>query len=399
MGPDRLPFAVPAIGEAEVEAAASAMRTGWLSCGPKVLEFEREFAAYVNAGSGGTLATGSGTAAMAAALGALGPRPGDAVFVPTLTFPATANVVRHHGLTPVLVDVDSVTLDLDPKHLGQVIDYARRQHRRLLAVMPVHFGGMAYPAAVDEVAAQHRMAVVEDAAHAIPTYRSDGRLVGEVRPEENLVRMTAFSFYATKNLTTGEGGMLTGPPSLIAKARPWTLHGMSRPAWDRHRGGGWYFDVVAPGFKANMTDPAAAVGLVQLHRLRSMQDRRHTIAERYDEAFVDEELLERPPRPDPLWRHAWHLYVVKLRLDRLSIERDEVIARAGDAGVTLNVHFTPLHQMQAYSSPHFRYGYAMRGAERAYPRLVSLPLHPGLTNADVDRVIDVVTTVLEGARR
>jgi len=394
----KLPFCVPSIGEEEIEAAADAMRSGWLSAGPKVKEFEAAFAKYVDAPE--AVATGSGTVALAVALGSLDLHAGHDVYVPAITFPATANVVRWFGARPVLVDVDE-HLGMDPSSLQEAILETLRQQRQPAAVMPVHMGGrVCRMPEIEEIAELHHLWVVEDAAHALPARRQDGRLVGAwTANERHWRRMTAFSFYATKNLTTGEGGMLTGPPQQLARARPWVLHGMSRDAFDRHRGGSWFFDVVAPGFKGNMTDPAAAIGLVQLRRLAELQWSRGIMAQCYTGQLRRElptvvSIAEWDVRESA---DAWHLYQVLLPAD-LPISRDEVIDRVGKLGVSLNVHFTPLHLLTEYASPTFRQHRQLPAAEALYRRLVSLPLHPGMVPSDVDRVVGTLRTVLEAAR-
>jgi dTDP-4-amino-4,6-dideoxygalactose transaminase len=285
------------------------------------------------------------------------------------------------------VDVEADTLNMDPAALEKAISARTR------VLLPVHFAGHpADMAAVNDLAARHRLSVVEDAAHAFPA-RIEGRFIGSGP------NLTAFSFYATKNLTTGEGGMLTGDADLLARCRTLSLHGMSRDAWLRYsRGGSWYYEVHEPGFKYNMNDIHAALGLVQLSRIHEFQERRRQVVARYDQAFSASEVLEIPARRDNV-DHAWHLYILRLRLEALDIDRDGFIRELGERNIGTSVHFIPLHL-----HPHYRdaYGYAPGDFPVSYSnylRALSLPLHPGLANEDVDDVIEAVQDVAARHRR
>lgn len=371
-------FAPPAIGSEEIAEVIDTLRSSWITTGPKTHAFEAEFGRYVDAPGGTSLMVSSGTAAMQIALAVHGIGRGDEVLVPTLTFASTAHVVEHLGARPVLVDVLPDTLCIDSDAAERAVTPATR------AVIPVHYGG--HPVdldAIDELASRHGLNVVEDAAHALPaTYRGVG--IGA------RTNFAAFSFYATKNLTTAEGGALTAEPELLDAARPLALHGMSRGAWNRYgKGGSWSYDVVSAGYKCNMTDLQASIGTHQLHKLARFQARRRAVRRRYDEAFGDVPALQAPiERPDVV--SAWHLYVLRLRLDRLRIGRDAFIEGLAQRGIGASVHFLPLHMTSFYRT---KYGYpanAFPVALDAYRRMVSLPLHPGLDEEDVAWVIDAV---------
>jgi dTDP-4-amino-4,6-dideoxygalactose transaminase len=317
------------------------------------------------------------------ALATLGVGPGDEVIVPTLTFAATANVVVHLGALPVLVDVRPDTLCIDPEAVERAITPATK------AIVPVHYAG--HPAdldPLDDVAQRHGLAIVEDAAHALPT-RYKGRTIGS---RSNLA---AFSFYATKNMTTGEGGALTGDPDLLETARVLGLHGMSKDAWKRFdRSGSWAYDVAVPGFKYNMTDLQASLGLHQLAKLERFHARRREVAARYHEAFAASPALE-PPTEAPHADSAWHLYVLRLRTERLRIDRDAFIDGLAARNIGTSVHYRPVHMMSYYAE---RYGHrpdVFPVSRDAFERMLSIPLHPRLSDADVDDVIAAVLELVE----
>jgi dTDP-4-amino-4,6-dideoxygalactose transaminase len=380
-----LPFSPPSIGEAEIVAVVDTLRSAWITTGPKTRRFEQEFAATL--GAPGALALNSCTAGLHTALATLGIGPGDEVITTPLTFAASVNVIEHVGARPVLVDVEPDTLNIDPAAVARAIT------ARTKAVLPVHYAG--HPAdldALEELARAHGLAVVEDAAHALSA-RYKGRFIG-AGPNP-----VAFSFYATKNLTTGEGGMLTGDPAFLEGARTISLHGMSRDAWTRYdQGGGWYYEVVLPGFKYNMTDIQAAIGLCQLGRQDAFQRRRREVVARYTDAFAAHDALE-PPTVRPDVQHAWHLYVLRLRLEVLRIDRARFIDELTDRNIGTSVHFIPIHMHPYYRD---KYGYAPQAfpvARANYERLVSLPLHPGLSDGDVADVIEAVRDVAAMYRR
>ena len=380
-----LPFAPPLIGEEEINEVVATLRSGWITTGPKTKRFETNLAAYL--GASGALALNSCTAALHTALVTLGVGPGDEVITTPLTFAASVNVIEHVGARPVLVDVEADTLNIDTALVERAIT------TRTKAIIPVHFAG--HPVDLDPLydAAQRRgLAVLEDAAHALAA-RYKGRLIGS---GENPV---AFSFYATKNLTTGEGGMLTGNPEFLERARLISLHGMSRDAWKRYdKGGKWYYEVLYPGFKYNMTDIQAALGLWQLKKLPGFEERRRAVVALYDQAFAQEDALETPvERPEV--EHAWHLYVLRLRLEALRIDRDQFIEELTNRNIGTSVHFIPIHL-----HPYYRDKYAFTPesypiAYSNYRRMISLPLNVRLSDADVADVIEAVRDVVSDFRR
>jgi len=376
-----LPFSPPAISEDEIAAVVDTLRSDWITTGPKTKRFESEFAQYL--GAPAALALNSCTAGLHLALVTLNIGPGDEVITTPMTFCSSVNVIEHVGARPVLADIEPDTLTLDPLRVAEAITPRTR------AIMPVHYAG--HPADMTpllEVARLHELYVIEDAAHALPAaYR--GQRIGTVGD------LTAFSFYATKNLTTAEGGMLTGRPELIERARLLSLHGMSRDAWKRYdANGSWYYEVVEAGWKYNMTDIQAAIGLVQLQRLEAMQARRRAIVAQYNAAFGQLDALQTPAeRADA--ESAWHLYVLRLNLDRLTIDRARFIEELRARNIGTSVHFIPIHLHPYYRD---KYGFQPEDfpvAYREYQRLLSLPLHPGLSDADVDDVIAAVRDVVE----
>lgn len=380
-----LPFSPPSISEEEIAAVADTLRSDWITTGPKTKQFEQLFAEYIGAPS--ALALNSCTGGLHIALAALGISAGDEVITTPITFACSANVIEHVGATPVLADVDPETLTLDPQQV------AARVTPRTKAIMPVHFAG--HPAEMRpllSLAEQHRLYVIEDAAHALPA-KYEGQMIG------TLGDFTAFSFYATKNLTTAEGGMLTGAPERVAEARLWSLHGMNRDAWKRYSSeGSWYYEVVLPGFKYNMTDIQAAIGMVQLSRLADFQARRRAIVAQYQAAFSPVEALQIPAER-PNVEHAWHLYTLRLNLEQLRITRAQFIEELKARNIATSVHFIPIHLHPYYRD---RYGWRPEDfpvAYREYQRLISLPLHPRLSDSDVADVINAVYDVVSVFRR
>jgi dTDP-4-amino-4,6-dideoxygalactose transaminase len=380
-----LPFSPPSIAEDEIEEVVDTLRSPWITTGPKTKRFEDAFRSWL--GAPDALALSSCTAALHTALTCLGIGRGDEVITSTMTFAATANVIEHVGARPVLVDVEPDTLNLDPARVEAAITPRTR------AIIPVHYAG--HPADLDPLAAlamARNLVVVEDAAHALPAaYR--GRRIG-AGPNP-----VAFSFYATKNLTTAEGGMLTGGADLIDQARIVSLHGMSRDAWQRYaKGGSWRYEILLPGFKYNMTDISAGLGLRQLEKIESFVERRRRIAAQYSAAFGQDEAFEVPVcRADV--EHAWHLYVLRLTDGALTIGRDRFIDELAARNIGTSVHFIPVHLHPFYRD---RYGYAADSFPVAYQnfeRMLSLPLHPALSDGDVGDVIDAVCDVARTFRR
>jgi dTDP-4-amino-4,6-dideoxygalactose transaminase len=391
--PPFLPFALPEIGDDEIAEVVDALKSGWVTTGPKTRRFEADFSAFLDDGAAPSglhsIAVNSATAGLHLALEAIGIGPGDEVITTTHTFTATAEVVRYLGADVKLVDIDPATLNIDPAAVEAAIT------PRTKAVMPVHFAGLAADMpAIGAIARRHGLKVVEDAAHALPT-TVGGRLVGTLDSSA-----AVFSFYANKTITTGEGGMLvTRDEALAKRARVMRLHGMNRDAFDRFTATvpSWYYEVVAPGFKYNLTDIAAALGIHQLKRVRGFRQRREAIAARYDEAFAGLPLVL-PPRPAAGDHHAWHLYVVRLA-DGAGVERDRFIERMYDSGIGCSVHYIPLHL-----HPYWRDRYGLvpgmfPHSQRAYERMVSLPLYTAMGDGDVERVIAAVRQALGAESR
>jgi dTDP-4-amino-4,6-dideoxygalactose transaminase len=379
-----LPFAMPDIGDEEIAEVVDTLRSGWVTTGPKAKRFENDFAALLGEPGLYCVGVNSATAGLHLALEALGVGPGDEVITTTHTFTATAEVVRYLGADVKLVDIDTATLNIDPQGIEGAIT------PRTKAIIPVHYGGLAadMPAILD-IARRHRLKVVEDAAHALPT-TCKGALVGRLASDA-----TVFSFYANKTMTTGEGGMLvTRDDALAARARVMRLHGMSRDAFDRFTAAvpSWYYEIVAPGFKYNLTDIAAAIGLHQLKKVHRFQQRRAQIAQRFHEAFQRLPVIPAPRAPSGE-THAWHLYALRLA-DTANVARDAFIERIFELGVGCSVHYIPLHL-----HPYWRDRYALTPAmfphsQRAYERLVSLPIYTRMTDSDVERVIESVRHAL-----
>lgn len=374
-----LPFSPPYISNEEIDEVIDTLSSDWITTGPKTKRFESEFAAFLGAES--ALALNSCTAGLHLALVVLGIGSGDEVITTPMTFCSTVNVIEHVGAKPVFVDVEPDTLNIAPSLIERAITPQTR------AIIPVHYAG--HPCAMDkilEIAKEHNLFVIEDAAHAFPA-QYQGQAVGTIGD------LTAFSFYATKNLTTAEGGMLTGHQELIEKAKALSLHGMNRDAWKRYdKGGSWYYEVDAPGFKYNMTDIQASIGLQQLKRIDGFQKRRRQIVKRYNEAFAECPSLEIPvERPDV--KSAWHLYTLRLNLETLKIDRDQFIEEMKDRNIGTSVHFIPIHMHPYYQR---KYKYQPEDFPTAYAnfqRLVSLPLYPRMSDQDVDDVIEAVLSV------
>jgi dTDP-4-amino-4,6-dideoxygalactose transaminase len=380
---DFLPFALPDYGEAEIAEVVDSLRSGWTTTGPKTRAFETHFAAFLGAPVQ-ALAVNSATAGLHLALEALGVGPGDEVITTTFTFTATAEAVRYLGADLVLVDVDPATLCLD------VHQVAERITLRTKVILPVHYAGRSADlTALLELAHRHNIAIVEDAAHALPsTHR--GRYVGTHGTEA-----TVFSFYANKTLSTGEGGMIVTPRADIAdRCRIMRHHGISQDSYDRSLSNDptWHYEVVAPGFKYNLTDLAAALGLHQLRRAEEMRVRREQISAQYDSAFCDLPCTL-PPRADAGDLHAWHLYALQIA-DDASMSRDLFVTKMFEQGIGCSVHYIPLHRHR-----YWRDAYGLRpehfpNAERVFAGIVSLPLYSRMSDGDVDRVISTVRRLL-----
>ncbi|MEI6258793.1 MAG: DegT/DnrJ/EryC1/StrS family aminotransferase [Deltaproteobacteria bacterium] len=389
-----LPFALPETGEEEIEEVADTIRSGWMTTGPKVARFETAFAEYI--GARYALTVNSATAGLHLALEAAGIGSGDIVVTTPYTFTASAEVIRYLGADPVFVDIDPVTFNLDPLRLQNRLSVMNADEKsRVKAIIPVHFGGQACAMTeIQRLAGEHGLAIIEDAAHALPcTYR--GKNIGTIGDA------TVFSFYVTKTLATGEGGMITTDSEEMAKRiKIMRLHGISRDIWDRYMTSkpNWYYEVVAPGFKYNMPDLMAAIGIHQLRKVDRFQQRRKAIAEQYTLAFKSLP-LRTPIVKNPEDVHSWHLYVIQLALEKLVINRDVFIEKMAEKGIGTSVHFIPLHLHPYWRD---RYGFAQEDFPVAYDcfrRAVSLPIYSKMTDVDVERVIKAVKVILcEGVR-
>jgi dTDP-4-amino-4,6-dideoxygalactose transaminase len=426
-----IPFHRPLLDDDDIAQVTKCLRSGWLTTGQRTMEFEKNFAEYI--GSRHAIAVNSCTAAMHLALAALGVGPGNEVITSPYTFVATCEAIQYLGARPVFVDIDPVTMNLNPDLLAGALT------ERTRAIVPVHLAG--HPADMAKIlafAAAHHLKVMDDAAHALEasvqlSVNSNQYPVGGnqraargdwmqntdnwslttdhsslITDNRSLITgkigtlgdATCFSFYATKNLTTGEGGMVTcADDDLAARIRRLSLHGLSRDAWKRYTAAGsWYYEVIEQGYKYNLTDIAAALGLSQLTKVEAMWRRRAEIAARYNAAFADvPELLI--PGVKPGIRHAWHLYILRLQLESLAVNRNEFFEEMRRHGVSCSVHFIPLHLM-----PHYHQAYGHRRgdfpeAERQFERAISLPLYPALTDTEVERVIATVRQVIAAHRR
>lgn len=381
-----LPFHLPDIAEDEIQEVVDTLRSGWLTTGPKTKQFEEDFAQYV--GSQYAIAVNSCTAALHLALEAVGVTAGDEVILPTMTFAATAEVVRYLNATPVLVDCQPDTLNIDPTQIERVITSKTK------AIIPVHFAG--HPCEMQtilEIAKMHKLIVIEDAAHALPA-RFREKMVGTIGD------ISCFSFYATKTITTGEGGMATTENREWAeRMRMMSLHGISKDAWKRYTAeGSWYYEILAPGYKYNLTDIAAAIGIHQLKKCDAFWRCRQQYAALYTEALTGVPGITIPPRVED-GQHAWHLYVIQLQLEQLRIDRNAFIEHLKQQNIGTSVHFIPLHLHPYYRD---NFGYRLGDfpcASTVFQRTMSLPIYPKMTRADIEYVSDVVKATVKQHRR
>ncbi|WP_346877779.1 MULTISPECIES: DegT/DnrJ/EryC1/StrS aminotransferase family protein [unclassified Clostridium] len=377
-----LPYSVPLIDDDDINEVVETLKSGWVAKGPRTIEFEKRFAEYT--GAKYAIAMNSATAALHIALIAGGVKPGDEVITTPITFAATANTIIHVGAKPVFVDIDPNTFCIDANKIEEKITDKTK------AIVPVHYTGHACNMdKIRAIAEKYDLFVSEDAAHAIDTYYK-GDLIGKKGD------CASFSFYATKNICTGEGGMLTTNREDIAeKARIISTHGMSKAAWNRYgKGGTWRYDIEYPGHKYNMFDIQAALAKTQMNKLDFMQDRRKEIVKKYEEAFSNLDGIKLPPEAE-YTTHSWHLYVIRLELDKLTIDRDEFIELMAEANIGTSVHFIPVHLMSYYRET---YGYKegdLPIAENYFDTIVSLPLYPKMTDEDVQDVINVVTDIIK----
>ena len=381
-----LPFALPDIGEEEIAEVVDSLRSGWLTTGPKTKKFEIDFSEFLG-GNIEAIAVNSATSGLHLALEAVGVTTGDEVITTTHTFTATAEVVRYLGANPVFVDVDPITLNIDVKKIASAIT------PRTKAIIPVHLAGLAADMQpILDLAKKHNLKVIEDAAHALPT-TYQGKTIGTLASD-----VTVYSFYATKTLATGEGGMLvTRDPEIAKRCRVMRLHGISRDAFDRYTSTkpSWHYEVIAPGFKYNMTDLAASMGIHQLRKVKQMQEKREAIAKYYDDAFADMPLVLPAHAPvDEV--HAWHLYMIRLT-DDVEMRRNEFIEKMAVNGIGCSVHYIPLHLQPYWRETYHLLPENFPASSSAYERIVSLPIYTKMSQSDRDRVVNSVRGILNNA--
>ena len=401
-----VPFFRPHIGEDEINEVVTTLRSGWLTSGPQVKEFERQFAESVNAKF--ALALNSCTAALHLAVEAIGLKAGQAVLVPTMTFAATAEIILYLNAVPILVDCDPETGNMDLTDADIKIGQARRGELQFLdgkgvkvvGMIPVHVGG--YMMDISEIksfAARHDLWVIEDAAHALPAaWRPDGTSSWQ-HCGDDTAAVTCYSFYANKTITTGEGGMaVTNSQELADRIRLMSLHGLSHDAWNRFAGGGWDYKIVQPGYKYNLTDIAAAIGRHQLSRAEEMRQQREAIAEFFCESLSDVSEIALPPVSEDRL-HSWHLYPIRLHLDLLKIDRNQFIEELKSNGVGCSVHWRPLHMHPLYLE---RFGWAedqLPNATRLWSQIISLPIFSAMSFEEMVHVVHTVKKVVAENRR
>lgn len=383
-----LPYCLPDITEEEINEVVATLKSGWLAKGPRTIEFEEQFANYV--GAKYAIGMNSATAALHIALLSAGVGPGDEVITTSMTFAASANTIIHTGAIPIFADIDPETGCIDPKEIRKKITPKTK------AIVPVHYAGQACD--LDEIykiADEYNLFVSEDAAHAIYT-RYKGNLIGH-KPKGAV----SYSFYATKNLATGEGGMLVTDDEEIAnRARMLVTHGMSRNAWNRYaKGGSWMYDIEEPGYKYNMFDLQAALGLIQLKRMEEMQNKRKQIADYYNNELQNIRGIELPSNEDNTSTHSWHLYVIRINSDVVNIDRNQFIEELTDRNIGTSVHFIPVHLMSAYKN---KYGYRngdLPFTEDWFSNIVSIPLYSSMNIEDAEDVLKAIKDIIESYSR
>jgi perosamine synthetase len=381
-----IPFHKPYITEDEIEEVVDSLRSGWITMGPKTVEFEEEFSKYI--GSGHSVAVSSCTAALHLALRSINIKPGDEVIIPAMTFTATGEVICYFNAKPVIVDVEKSSCNID------IFSIEKALTSRTKAIIPVHYGG--HPCnmdAIKQIADEYKLRIIEDAAHALPSWYK-GKKIGTIGD------ITCFSFYATKTLATGEGGMATTEQDDWAdRMRILRLHGISKDAWKRYSNeGSWYYEVIEAGYKYNMTDIQAALGIVQLKKVEWMWERRKEIAQKYTEAFKSLDAIY-PLYPGSDRESAWHLYVIKLDIGVLRIDRNRFIEELKKKGIGVSVHFIPLYRHPYYIN-NFRYeAKYFPNSEWLYKRIISLPIYPGMNGKEINYVIDNIYDLCKRWRR
>ena len=393
-----IPFYKPSLGEEEIAEVVDTLRKGWLTTGPKTKQFERDFSAYLNHKH--SVAVNSATAALHLALEAIGLKAGDAVLVPTMTFTATAEVVRYFNAHPILVDCRPQDFNMDVADAERKLLAAQSRGEKVVAVMPVHYGGQVGDVAgVAKLAQRHDLIIIEDAAHCCPAFYRENeasawQMVG------TSAHISCYSFYANKTITTGEGGMAcTEREDYADRMRIMSLHGISRDAWKRFTAeGSWYYEVIAPGFKYNLSDIAASIGIHQLRRADELHQKRSHLAGLYGEFLkdVDELIL---PQVQPNRIHSWHLYPIRLKLDRLTTNRADFIVKLKESGIGTSVHWMPLHMHPYYRE---KFGYRPEDlpcAAAIYAEILSLPLWPDMSEGEVRHVCEQIKSIVSRQRR
>jgi dTDP-4-amino-4,6-dideoxygalactose transaminase len=389
-----LPFALPSIDEEEINEVIDTLKSKWITSGPKTKIFEQQFAKYL--GVKHAIAVNSGTAALHLALESIGVGKGDQIITSPFTFTATAETIRYLGAEPIFIDIEEDTFNIDVSRIEQFLENANLDTSRIKSILPVHYGGQACEMdKIMDLALRYNCSVIEDAAHALPT-TSNGKMIGTIGD------ITCFSFYATKPLTTGEGGMaVTQNDALADRMITMRLHGINKDIFDRYTStkADWFYEVVAPGFKYNMSDIAAALGIQQLKKVDNFQKRRRYIAKCYNEAFINLPEIESPCVKFSMNLHSWHLYVIKLNLDLLQIDRSQFILEMKNRGVGTSVHFIPLH-----IQPYYRERYNFKPSDfpnsyRVYQKIVSLPIYPKMTDDDIEKVISAVKNIVAKHRK
>jgi dTDP-4-amino-4,6-dideoxygalactose transaminase len=394
----KIPFFRPTIGQAEIDEVTECMKSGWLTTGPKTKQFEQEFAAFI--GTKHAVAVNSATAALHLSLESIGLKRGEAVLVPTMTFAATAEVVRYFDAIPILVDcrADNFNIDMDDAH--KRAEAAVKSGHTIRAIMPMHYGGqIADIAAICALAKEYHIHIVEDAAHCCPGfYRNDEHSDWQMVGSESDV--CCFSFYANKCITTGEGGMAcTNNDVLADRMRIMSLHGISKDAWRRFMtGGSWYYEIVAPGFKYNLTDIASSIGIHQVRKANTFLEARRQIAQDYQSLLGDIDGLILP-KENANRKHSWHLYAVQVDLPKFSLDRANIIAKLTENGIGTSVHWMPLHMHPYYRAT---YGYNATDfpvSAESYHKEISLPIFPGMTHEEIGYVASCLRAILSSHRR
>ncbi len=399
----KVPFFRVDLSEEEISEVVDSLKSGWLTTGPKTKKFEEKFAEYT--GAEYAIALNSCTAALHLSLEAISIQPGDMILVPTMTFAATAEVIQYHQAVPVFIDCDE-TLCLDPEKLSSTITKIlnddpvaglKPPYGKLRAVFPMHYGGYCCDMKkISEICSKHQIEIIEDAAHALPS---------RYRPSTNsnwnhagrFGRTGCFSFYANKCITTGEGGMvITDDKDIADRIRLMSLHGMNNDAWKRYSGSGsWYYEIVAPGYKYNLTDIASALGFRQLERVEELYQQRKRVADQFNFGFAEVPEIITPVADDELHQHAWHLYSIRLDLEKLTIDRAEFINKMVTREVQCSVHWQPLHMMPFYRE---KFGYKPElfpVSNSIWPQLVSLPIFPSMKDDEINYVIESVIKIVE----